>query len=436
MAKLLAWGFQELLPENQIILNNINDIISKNYKKFGYVNIETPAVELNEVLTSKWGDEVSKQIFGLYGLKQGWEDLKQYSLHFDLTVPLARYVVDNENELKFPFKRYQIQKVWRGERQQKWRFKEFTQADIDVIWSNLSLNYDSEVILTLYSALKDIFEFLNIEKKAEVHFNNKKFIEWICVKYSILDENRLKFFNLLDNFYKIEATLFDEKLKEIVWDNFLDISTILKTQIMDLDDTQSGVIELKQVYNSLKNKWVNVVFDPYITRGLDYYTGTVFETFIENFMNFWSICSGWRYDNLVNDVRSVANGWKVVTAAKNYMWVWGSIGLSRLFARLFEGGFIDVKLPLADAIIFNTWWITDFAWEIADLLRNNWISTDIYYDDEKLGKQFTYAESKNITFWIFAWEEEQKNSEVVVKNLLLRTQENVAVSDLIEYLKR
>ncbi|MBP8016611.1 hypothetical protein KAZ01_01250 [Candidatus Gracilibacteria bacterium] len=116
MANLLPGGFGELTPDKQKTLNIIKDIIANKYEEFGYINIETPAVELNEVLTSKGGEEVGKQIFGLYGLKQGASDLKSYSLHFDLTVPFARYVVDNESVLKFPFKRYQIQKVWRGER--------------------------------------------------------------------------------------------------------------------------------------------------------------------------------------------------------------------------------------------------------------------------------------------------------------------------------
>mgnify|MGYP002776614528 CR=1 FL=1 len=132
MKNLLPWGFGELTPEKQIIENSIKNIIIKNYQRFWYVNID--------------------------GLKQWAQDLKQYSLHFDLTVPLARYVVDNEESLKFPFKRYQIQKVWRWERQQRGRFKEFTQADIDVIGNDLPLNYDSEVILSLYRTLKEIFE--------------------------------------------------------------------------------------------------------------------------------------------------------------------------------------------------------------------------------------------------------------------------------------
>lgn len=440
MKNLLPGGFGELTPEKQIIENSIKNIIIKNYQRFWYVNIETPAVELNEVLTSKGWEEVGKQIFWLYGLKQWAQDLKQYSLHFDLTVPLARYVVDNEESLKFPFKRYQIQKVWRWERQQRGRFKEFTQADIDVIGNELPLNYDSEVILSLYRTLKEIFEFLDISKWVEVHLNNKKFIEWICQNYGITGENKTMFFALLDGFYKSTREDFETSLQELVWENFSEINTLLNTKIEDLDDTNAwisqGINELKQVYNSLKQKWVNVVFDPYITRGLDYYTGTVFETFISEYFNFGSVCSGWRFDNLVEDIRKVANGWKETNRSKSYGWVWGSIWLSRLFARLEEWWFINKKIPLTQTIIFNTagsnW---EYREKISEILRNSGISTDIYYLDEKLGKQFTYAESKNIPFWIFAWADEQDKNEVIVKNLDSRDQENVSIENLAQYIK-
>ena len=185
----------------------------------------------------------------------------------------------------------------------------------------------------------------------------------------------------------------------------------------------------------LKDKWVNVLFDPYIIRWLDYYTWTVFETFISNYDNFWSICSWWRYDNLVESIRKVADSWKVNKQKNNYEWVWWSIWLSRLFWWLDETWLINKKLPLTQAIIFNTSWSNltyrERVWEI---LRNNWISTDIYYIDDKLQKQFTYAESKNVVFWIFAWVDEQLRNEVIVKNLYSREQEIVGINDLIAYI--
>ncbi len=441
MKNLLPGGFGELTPDKQKIQNVVKEIIIKNYETFWYINIETPAVELNEVLTSKWWEEVWKQIFWLYWLKQWPEDLKPYSLHFDLTVPFARYVVDNESILKFPFKRYQIQKVWRGERQQRWRFKEFIQADIDLVWNNLPLNYDSEVILTLYRTLKEIFEFLKIWKWVEIHLNNKKFIEWICTMYNISWDTKTIFFWLLDGFYKATPEEFLIKLQNLVWENFKEINKLINTKIDELDISNpflsEWINELKEVYTSLKEKWVNILFDPYITRWLDYYTWTVFETFISNYDNFWSICSGWRYDNLVESIRKVTGEWKNNKDTNNYEWVWWSIGLSRLFWWLDETWLINKKLPLTQAIIFNTLWNNlSYREKIWELLRNNWISTDIYYSDEKLWKQFNYAENKNIPFWIFAWDEEQTKNEVIVKNLYSREQESISINDLVSYIKQ
>lgn len=439
MVKLLPWGFGELTPDKQKTQNVVKEIIVKNYETFWYINIETPAVELNEVLTSKWWEEVWKQIFWLYWLKQWAWDLKPYSLHFDLTVPFARYVVDNESILKFPFKRYQIQKVWRWERQQRGRFKEFIQADIDLVGLNLPLNYDSEVILTLYRTLSEIFEFLNIWKWVEIHLNNKKFIEWICAMYEITWNDKINFFALLDWFYKATPEEFLEKLEALVWDNFKEINKLINTKIEDLDSsnkfTSQWINELKVVYKSLKEKWVNILFDPYITRGLDYYTWTVFETFISDYDNFWSICSWWRYDNLVESIRKVANWGKNSKQQNNYEWVGWSIWLSRLFWWLDETWLINKKIPLTQTMIFNmsgdNLVYRERVWEI---LRNSWISTDIYYIDDKLQKQFSYAESKNIPLWVFAWEEEQSRNEVIVKDLYSREQEVVSINDLVSYI--
>ncbi len=439
MWKLLPGWFGELTPDKQKVQNMIKDIIIKNYELFWFVNIETPAVELNDVLTSKWWEEVGKQIFGLYGLKQWLTDQKPYSMHFDLTVPFARYIVDNESILKFPFKRYQIQKVWRGERQQRGRFKEFIQADIDLVWNKLPLSYDSEIILTLYRTLLEIFEFIEFWKWVEIHLNNKKFIEWICKMYGIEWQIKIKFFALLDWFYKATPEEFLVKLQDLIWEKYIEINNIINTKIEDMDISNSflelWLLELKEVYSFLKDKWVNVLFDPYITRWLDYYTGTVFETFICNYDNFWSICSGGRYDNLVESIRKVANWWRLTTQ-NNYEWVWGSIWLSRLFWGLDETWMINKQIPLTKAIIFNTSWSNlayrERVWEI---LRNNWISTDIYYIDDKLNKQFSYAESKNIIFWVFAWNEEQGKNEVIVRNLYSREQESVNVSELVVYIQ-
>lgn len=446
MAKLLVWGFSELLPEKQWIENSIRDIIRKNYELFWYVNIETPAIESNQVLTSKWWEEVSKQIYGLYGLKQWGDDLKDFSLHFDLTVPLARYVVDHESEIKFPFKRYQMQKVWRGERQQKGRYKEFTQCDIDIIGDKLSISYDVEIVTVLFSALKEIFDFLLIDAPIEIHINNRKFIDGICQYYSIVWQNRIDFYALLDNYYKLSEIDFligknDKEgnktrkwLVDIVWEKYEEIYTILKTDIETLnfewDVRNEWLFEWKQIYQSLKSKWVNVIFDPFITRGLDYYTGMVFETFITWYSNFWSICSGGRFDNLVGSIRKVAN-----SKGSNLGGVGWSIWLSRLFCLLDDSGFLwNKKIPLAQVIIFHVpWWSLEYKEKIGSILRKQWIKTDIYYTEARMVHQIHYAESKNIPYWIFAWWDEEAKNIVLVKNLETRKNEEVSLEELAKF---
>lgn len=440
MPKLLPGWFWELSPEKQAIENKLREIIKINYEKYWYFNISTPAVELNSVLTAKWGSEVSKQIFWLYGLKQWADDLKNYSLRFDLTVPMTRYVVDNEETLKFPFKRYQMQTVWRWERQQAWRFKEFTQCDIDVVWVNLPINYDIEIIRALYDSLKEVTSFLEIENSIEVHINNRKFIDAICERFSLFEDKKQWFFRLLDDFYKISKEEFEWKLKELTWKSE-EILKILNTSLDDLEiddeNISSSLEELKQVYNSLRNSWVNVIYDPYITRWLDYYTWTVFETFLSWFSEFWSICSWWRYDNLVTDIRKVANNWKESAWARKLMWVWGSIWLSRLFARFEEAWFIKKEIPLTDVVILCVPWNNSkYIENIANILRQNSIKTDVYYIDDKLQKQFQYAESKKAKYWIFAWEEEEKNGKVSIKVFENGEKVDVLVKDLVEFLRK
>jgi len=433
MAKnLKPSGFIDYNPEKQKILNEIKNIIEKNYSKFWFVNIETPAVENNSILTAKGWDEVAKQIFGLYGLAQWWEDTKKYSLHFDLTVPFARYAIEYEEDIKFPFKRYQIQKVFRWERAQKGRFKEFYQCDIDIIWEKISEFYDAEIIETLFNTLKNILEFLEINKQAKVHINNKFLIEALIEKFNI--SNSKWFFKLLDDYYKLEKQDFENKLKELSKNNFEDILNILKKDLNEIIEIlkESKYIkqikELETIYNTLKNRWVNVVFDPYITRWLDYYTWVVFETFITDYENFGSICSGGRYDNLVWAIRKATNSKWIELS-----WVGWSIGLSRFFSLLEENNLLNKKLNLTDIIVFNLWCSDNYREQIIQKLKNTNKTFDVYYNKAKLDKQFKYAENKNIKYWFFAWETEEKSWEIMIKNLENRTSENIKLEELEKY---
>lgn len=435
MAKnLKPSGFGDYSPEKQILLDKIKEIIWQNYKKYWFVNIETPSVENISVLKAKGWDEVAKQVYGLFGLANWSEDSKKYALHFDLTVPFARYTIEYEEEIKFPFKRQQIQKVFRWERPQKGRYREFYQCDIDTIWENLSTYYDVEIIETLYNTMTNILDFLDLKNKPIVHLNNKYFIEAIIEKFNI--ENGSDFFKLLDNFYKLKKTDFENKLNQLSPKNYLEILNILKNDLKENIKIFSNskqiekIIELKNIKDILEKRWVNVVFDPYITRWLDYYTWVVFETFIEDNVEFGSVCSGWRYDNLVDSIRKSTNSkWR------EFEWVGWSIWLSRLFSLFEEAWYLEKKLNLTDIIIFNLWCSENYREKIINLLKNTNKSFDVYYNKAKLDKQFKYAENKNIKYWIFAWESEENSWEIIIKNLEKRTEEKIKLNDLKNYFK-
>jgi histidyl-tRNA synthetase len=435
--ELKVGGFPEWLPSEQLLENKTKNTIANNFEKFGYVNIETPAIERNDVLTAKSGNDVSKQIFGLYGLAQGAEDTKDYSLHFDLTVPLSRYVIDHEGELAFPFKRYQIQKVRRGERSQKGRFKEFYQCDVDVIDKNLSTAYDAEVVYILYNTVEKIFQQLGLDKKFVIQLNNRKLYDAIFGHLGIEADKAKKLMNIFDLYHKIEKADFEKQVKEIIGDTYNNLVQYFDTTILENnneypENISKAIQELKEVYEYLQRRGVNVQFDPYIVRGLDYYNGTVFETFIEDNREFGSICSGGRFDNLVGYIRNNTG-----KKGAEYGGVGGSIGLSRLLFRLKEAGLLPENNSLADVMIFN---FDDEAQQyrekITDILRENGMRVDQYLNNDKLGKQFQYAENKNIPYGILAGEKEKQEGKVQLKDLKERTTNNIEVNKIIERLKK
>lgn len=435
--------FPENTPDIQAIEDEFRQIITSSFKNYWFVRIETPAVERNTVLTAKWWEEVWKQIFWLYWLAQWADDLKPYSLRFDLTVPLARYVLDHEAEIRFPFKRFQIEKVWRWERQQKWRFKEFYQCDVDVIDSNLDLNYDVEIILVLYRALQNIFGKFHISKQSQVHLNNKRFIEmmfdWIEIPADLLPQ----LYKLFDDYHKLPHDTFVTQLTTLLWEEkskrLLSIIQIILDQntetipaqlktLLQTEQAASTIDELFFVFNKLREQGVDVQLDPFIMRWLDYYSGTVFETFITGNTDFWSICSWGRYDWLVSSVRekhSVPKGWR---KAKEYNWVWWSIGLSRLISRFIDAWYIERgAVPLVDTMIFNIKDESfDYRRQVCEMLRNQWISAEMYFRNDKLAKQFEYAASKRIPLWILAWAKEEMSRSVTIKDL--RTENSFEIS--------
>ena len=406
----VGW-FWELDPSSQKLFDRLIKILEQTYQKWGYDHIYTPAVEKNEVLLAKGGEEVSGQIFGLYGLKQWCEkDKKDYSLHFDLTVPLARYVLDRRNELRFPFKRYQIQPVWRWERQQKGRFREFFQADIDTIFEGDGpLWYDIETLLVIGEALKYIFEEFDLKEQIIIKINSKKIINSL-IKRVGLNEQASNILGLLDKYYKLDSSDFESMLYKIAWkekwqqllklvtdgDSLLDI-------LEEWTEIRSQLDELKKWKHSLWLDKMSFEFDPFIVRWLDYYTGMVFETFVDGKRELGSIASGGRYEGLTSYIQPKTN----------FGGVWWSIGVNRLFSWIKQ--IVDVD-----------WWqdkylITRFEGiditEIVNKLLNEKKEIEIYPNTDGLKKQFKFANKKKIRYVVVVGEEEVGKGVYKIKDL-------------------
>ena len=423
----VSW-FQELLPNEKIVEEKILDIIKKSYKQVWFTQIETPAVERNSVLTAKWGGEVSKQIFWLYGLAQWCEDTKDYSLHFDLTVPFARYVLDHKNELTFPFKRSQIQKVWRWERAQKGRFREFYQADIDVIWDDKNSNnqsknvfYDAEVIFVIINTLKNIFSEFNLDKQVFVNVNHKKIIAGFF-EYLWLVDKLTSITILIDKKDKISPEAFVEWLEklEISKEKIEQIVKFTEWKIEDLENIENNLLqewisELKQILNYLEVLWVNVKVNLAIMRGLDYYTWIVFETFVDGERSLGSIASGGRYEKLTHFIDSKTE----------FSGVGGSIGVSRLESYLLE--VVEAaEQTSSECLLINFQETEKEILKLYQKLLQEWKKVEFYPESVKLAKQFKYADKKWIANCIILWEEELKNWKYKIKNMeSWQIQENI-----------
>lgn len=425
-----VWWFSELTPEYKLLEEKMFDLIKKNYRQFWYTPIETPSVEKNEVLTAKWWGEVKNQIFWLYWLAQWTEDLKDYSLRYDLTIPFSRYIVDYRWELAFPFKRSQIWKVWRWERQQRWRSKEFYQADIDVIWENNILKdylfYDAEVINVAFLTLSNIFNEFWIDPRLKININNRKIISWFISSLN-LTEKLTDISIIIDKKDKISTEKFLLDMTEIT--NNPDISKkildfcnydiwwkkleTIKTEFsINNEEFDKWISELSEVFKYLYLLWlpkekIKVNFS--IIRWLAYYTWTVFETFLEKDLSLGSIWSGWRYENLTN----------FIDPSTSFSWVWFSIWVTRLEEYLFEK--IDKNLlqkTTSDYLVINFEETFEQSIALFNTLINSWKNLEIYPEPDKLQKQFKYADKKGIKYCLILWEQELKNWVYVIKDMI------------------
>ena len=421
-------GFMELLPNEQILFNEMKEKIQKTYEKFGFLPLNTPIIESAEVLLAKAGGETEKQI---YRFNKGDSDL---ALRFDLTVPLAKYVTEYYPNLTFPFRRYQIGKVYSGDNAQRGRYREFYQCDVDIIGEDeLSLINDAEIPSIIYNTFKELgFDDFTIS------INNRKILNGLFEFLNLKDSavNILRIIDKIDkigkeNVIKEIADLGVEQDKIDTIMNFISITGNIEETINSLrnlninnDLFELGVNELEEVAKNIKLFGVpteNYKIDLTIARGLDYYTGTVYETFLNQYRQLGSVCSGGRYDNLSSYYTD-----------KKMPGVGISIGLTRLFFQLTDNKIIEAgNRSISKVMIISM--VDDFSKsiEIATKLRENGINTQIYTDNAKIKNQFKYANRLNIPYVIIIGEDEIKTDTVSLKNMESGEQETVTLDEAI-----
>ena len=407
-------GFMELLPNEQILFDQMKEKIEKTYQKFGFLPLDTPILELSEVLLAKAGGETEKQI---YRFTKGDTDI---SMRFDLTVPLAKYVAKNYGNLSFPFRRYQIGKVYRGEKTQKGRFREFYQCDIDIIGDGeLGIVNDAEIPSVIYNLISSLGfnEFT-------ICINNRKVLNGLFREVN-QEQNAVDIMRTIDKLAKIGKENVISELKEIGLDQqaidrilkFIEIDGTTDEKIKKLKELNiqeemfaEGLAELEQVVKYIRVFGVpdtHFKIDLTIARGLDYYTGTVYETFLNDYKEIGSVCSGGRYENLAEYYTD-----------KKLPGVGISIGLTRLFYKLNELQLIKSdKYSMSDVLIIPMTEDMTKSIELASNLRKGGINTEVYLNDKKLKAKFKYADKLKIPYVVVIGEDEITSNMVKVKNM-------------------
>ncbi len=425
-------GFMELLPNEQVLFNEMQDKIRASYEKFGFLPIDTPVIESSEVLLAKAGGETEKQ---LYNFSKGDSKL---TLRFDLTVPLAKYVAEYYNQITFPFRRYQIGKVYRGERAQRGRFREFYQCDIDIIGDGeLNIINDAEIPAVMY----ETFKSLGLEDFS-IHINNRKILNGLFEAANV-KEKSVDIMRTIDKIEKIgketviaifkdDYNMDQNSINTII--QFIEISgtkdeKIEKLEKLGIDNElyNIGVQELKDVIKYIR--LFNIPeecfeIDLSIARGLDYYTGTVYETFLNKYKSIGSICSGGRYNDLAGYYTD-----------KQLPGVGMSIGLTRLFFILNDIGLIKTdRDSISDVLVISMIDDLSIAIEVANKLRNSNINTEIYFDNKKIKAKFKYADRLKIPYVIVIGEDEVKTGLLTIKDMKEGKQEQMTIENIIEKL--
>jgi histidyl-tRNA synthetase len=431
-------GVLELLPLEQVAFQQMVDMIRAEFERFGFLPLATPTIELKDVLLTKTGGETERQVYLVQSSgarDQGHEP--DLALRFDLTVPLARYVAEHEHQLTFPFRRYQIQPAFRGESPQHGRYREFFQCDIDVIGRDrLSIRHDAEIP----AVIAGVFERLAFGGFT-IRINNRKVLKGVLGHLGVEDSQRQTL--IMREVDKLERRGPAEVIKSMA---DLGMSSGTAQQMLDIVGAgpaagdaifdqlnrlptedhliNEGVSELRQVFELMDLLGVDnsrYALDLSIARGLDYYTGTVYETFLNDHPGLGSICSGGRYDDLAS-----------LYTSTRLPGVGISIGLTRLFAQLHQIGVIEATESIVDVLVTL---LDDEGLgtnlRLATALRQAGINTEAVLEPARLGGQLKYADRNGIRFAVICGETERTAGSVVIRDLAAKQQQEIPSTDAV-----
>lgn len=444
-------GTRDFTPIEMVRRNYIFDTIRSVFKTYGYLPIETPAMENLSTLLGKYGEEGDKLLFKILNsgdyidkvdpnlIKQGNSNplsmaICEKGLRYDLTVPFARFVVQYQNELTFPFKRYQIQPVWRADRPQKGRYREFYQCDVDVIGSDSLLN-EAELVMII----NEIFTKLGIRTTLKI--NNRKILSWIADHIGYPDK-LIDITVAIDKIDKIgiEAAIAELESKGVSKDAIAKLQPILtltgsnsgkieklRKLVTDSEVGLKGIAEMEEFFDYLEALGkikTDVELDLSLARGLNYYTGAIFEVKAKD-VEIGSICGGGRYDDLTG-----------VFGLKDMSGVGVSFGADRIYDVMFHLNLFPESLMSSTQVMFTNFgrYEATYCLNAIRVLREKGISAELYPDTAKLKKQFDYANKRNIKFVVIAGESEMQNRQFSVKNMTTGEQETIPFNNLTEYL--
>ncbi|HEY0907997.1 MAG TPA: histidine--tRNA ligase [Candidatus Paceibacterota bacterium] len=423
-------GFRDFLPEKQIARQKMIETIKASYETFAFEPLETPVLEYADILTGKYGDEGDKL---MYKFKDNGD--RDVAMRYDLTIPLARVVAMN-GELKKPFKRYQVSPVWRADNTQKGRYREFYQCDADIVGSTSPLA-DTEILALASTTLKrlGVTEFV-------VRVNSREIIAAFYESLGLSEEQKLSAIRAVDKMDKIGAPGVGEELKKYGFSDET-ANSILAFADTSIDSIKnaSDISKIEEAFPAIKAPLAKLasiieyaytlspdtqfVIDLSIARGLDYYTGLIFEARLTNVPGFGTVCAGGRYDNLVG-----------MFSGKTIPAVGASIGLDRLYAALEELKLVKEKKSTAKALIVNfDEALTDDYLKLASELREAGVNTMLYLDSADMKKQLSYASDKGIRYALIYGANEAKEGVVMVKDLEKGTQEKIALGQVIKSLE-